>query len=550
MKLFFYGEKMHQIVNIKTENRFALACLEIIRKIESCEITHSNIEFGKIQIAKKYLLPKIPKNAEIINYADREDPSFSLVNRMLKIKPVRTLSGVANISVMWLDKDHRSPHNPDRFYSCPAACVYCAQGSLKNGVMLPAPKSYTGCEPTTMRAIRNDYDPWKQVKNRLKQLHIIGHATGKCELIIMGGTFTSMPPEYQDNFVKRCFDAFNAEESSALEEAQIKNETARNRCIGLTIETRADFCRQQHVSQMLRLGCTRVEIGVQSTSDKILAAIKRGHDAKENTKAIKLLKDSGLKFTAHWMPGLTGLTGGIDEDLEIELFKQLFTDSNYKPDELKIYPVLVLPGTELYEMWQRGEYKPLTREQMLRLLIEMKKTVPKYVRIKRIMRDISEHESAAGASTTNLRQLAKIEMEKTGISCKCIRCREIGLSSKQPKSADLAVYEYEASGGREFFISYEDAEQGILLGFLRLRISNNQAFVRELHVYGEMTPIGEASKQVQHRGMGKNLLTKAEEIAASFGVSKILVTSGVGVRSYYRKLGYVFENPYMVKNLV
>ncbi len=518
------------------------ACNEIIERISSGDITQDNLEFEKIQIAKKYLLLKIPKNAEIFNYVEKDSASFSLVNSMLKIKPVRTLSGVANISVMWLDKEHKSPHNPERHYSCPAACVYCAQG--KN-----APKSYTGCEPTTMRAIRNDYDPWKQVTNRLKQLHIIGHATDKCELIIMGGTFTATTNEYQDGFVKRCFDAFNGFDSTDLESAQLVNEAAQNRCIGLTIETRADFCKTNHVNQMLRLGCTRVEIGVQSTSDDILSAIKRGHDAEENIRAIKLLKDSGLKFTAHWMPGLTGLLGKVDENMEIEMFRQLFSDSNYKPDELKIYPVLVLPGTELHELWEAGRFHPLSKEQMLRLLIEMKQIVPKYVRIKRVMRDISEHESVAGASTTNLRQLTKMEMDRLGLRCQCIRCREVGLQNKQPQSPELVIDEYEASGGREFFMSYEDTKQNALMGFLRLRIINGKAFVRELHVYGEMTPIGTTSKQAQHLGLGRKLLAKSEEITASFGISKISVTSGIGVRPYYRKLDYRLENLYMVKEL-
>jgi elongator complex protein 3 len=547
--MFFYLllpliKAMHQLVGAKESysQNFQLACAEIIRCIEARAISTGNIESEKIRIAMEYGLPRIPKNAEIFNYAEKNSPNFRLVNGVLKIKPVRTLSGVANISVMWLDKNRRDIHDPSKFYSCPATCIYCAQG--KN-----APKSYTGCEPTTMRAIRNDYDPWKQVTNRIRQLHIIGHSTDKCELIVMGGTFTATTVEYQEEFVKRCFDAFNGSGSEDLTSAQLLNETAPNRCVGITIETRADFCREEHVRQMLRLGCTRVEIGIQSTSDDILRRIRRGHDTKENVHAIKLLKDSGLKFTAHWMPGLTGLLGEINENMEIELFMQLFENPDYRPDELKIYPALVLPDTELYETWKRGEYHPLGKEQMLRLLIKMKQVVPSYVRIKRVMRDISEHETAAGASTTNLRQLAKTDMEKQGINCHCIRCREVGVNYKRAESVDLIINEYEASGGKEFFISYEDTNSNALLGFIRLRISNGSAFVRELHVYGEVTPISETSKQAQHRGLGKKLLAKAEEIASSFGTGKIKVTSGVGVRDYYRKLGYALEKPYMAKRI-
>lgn len=525
------------------------ACSEIIQKLASGEIMQKNLEYQKCIIAEKYGVGKIPKNAEIFAFVSKDHPSHELLKRALKIKPVRTLSGVANIAIMWLDFAHKSPHDSEKFYSCPAACIYCAQGSKNDKGIVQAPKSYTGCEPTTMRAIRNDFDPWKQVTNRLKQLHIIGHSTDKCELIIMGGTFTAMPYEYQEHFVKRALDAFNGFDFESLESAQAANESACNRCIGLTIETRADFCYQKHVAEMLALGCTRVEIGIQSTSDKLLQAIKRGHGAAENIRAIKLLKDSGLKFTAHWMPGLTGLLGEIDEKEEIRLFRELFDNPDYRPDELKIYPMLVLPGTELHEMWTRGEYKPLEREQMLRLLIEMKQIVPRYVRIKRVMRDISEHEAAAGASTTNLRQLAKIEMEKTGAECNCIRCREVGFTKSRGKPI-MFVDEYEASSGKELFISYENGGRDALFGFLRLRIGeNNDAIVRELHVYGEMTPIGETSRMAQHKGLGKNLLTKAEEIARENGIGKISVMSGIGVRPYYRKLGYEFIPPYMAKNL-
>ncbi len=305
---------------------------------------------------------------------------------------------------------------------------------------------------------------------------------------------------------------------------------------------------------MLKLGCTRVEIGIQSTSDKVLKAIQRGHDSDENIRAIALLRDSGLKFTAHWMPGLTGLFGEIDINEEIRLFSELFDNPDYRPDEIKVYPVLVLPNTGLHELWKNGQYTSLTKIQMLDLLIEMKKIVPSYVRIKRVMRDISEHESQAGASTTNLRQLAKLKMQELGIHCNCIRCREIGLQNKKPHSVDLLVNEYEASEGKEFFISYEDVKQNMLLGFVRLRIINGDAapsaFVRELHVYGEMTPIGKASRQAQHMGLGRNLLAKAEEIAQSFGITRLSVTSGVGVREYYRKLGYVLEGSYMIKELI
>jgi elongator complex protein 3 len=519
---------------ISDEPGFRAACLEIIEKIGNGVIDEHNLEKEKTEIAKKHGVGKILKNAEIFHFASREDGNYQKLKRMLRIKPVRTISGVANISVMWLGENGAG----GKRYSCPGSCIYCVQGEN-------SPKSYTGCEPTTMRAIRNDYDAEKQVANRLKQLQLIGHSTDKCELIIMGGTFPSMPAVYQESFVKRCFDAFNGCASTTLQEAQVANESAGNRCVGLTIETRADFCNENHVKEMLRLGCTRVELGVQSTDDKILEAINRGHSTEANIAAIRLLKDSGLKVAVHWMPGLTGLFGPVDEEEELRLFKELFDNPDYRPDELKIYPVVVLPGTRLHEMWKNGSFHPLTGEQMLGLLIKMKQVVPSYVRIKRVMRDISEHETSAGAATTNLRQLAQAEMKERGLRCKCIRCREIGFS-KGGNDAGFVIKEYEASNGREFFISYESGDA--LLGFLRLRLCGS-AHVRELHVYGEATPIGSSSMMAQHRGIGKELLAKAESITKMHGFGELFVTSGVGVREYYRRLGYTPSGSYVVKRL-
>jgi len=528
------------------------AITEFLDMIRRGEVDTKNLELQKVLLARRHRTIKILKNAEIFALADKNDRDYAKIRSTLKTKPVRTGSGVANISVMWLDKSRKSPHEPEKFYSCPASCIYCAQGSVKeDGTIIQAPKSYTGCEPTTMRAIRNDFDPFRQVANRINQFRIIGHDTDKCELIIMGGTFTATTPDYQEEFVKRCLDAMNGTESESMESAQTANEAAENRCIGLTIETRADFCSDHHVNHMLEMGCTRVEIGVQSTKDDVLRKINRGHDTGANIEAIACVKRAGLKFTSHFMPGLTGLFGEIDEKQEMEDFRALFDNPAYRPDELKIYPTLVLPGTHLYELWTQGKYTPLTSKQMLSMLIEMQKIVPPYVRIKRVMRDISEHEASAGASTTNLRQLADDVMRKRGERCRCIRCREVGFSKAEPDIIELIVEEYEASGGKEVFLSFEDVKNDILLGFLRLRLDKgtDTARIREVHVYGKMTPIGEKSKQMQHRGLGKKLIEKAEGLAKEKGYEKITVTSGVGVRGYYRKLGYVFDKPYMVRQL-
>ncbi|MBI2075906.1 MAG: tRNA uridine(34) 5-carboxymethylaminomethyl modification radical SAM/GNAT enzyme Elp3 [Candidatus Aenigmarchaeota archaeon] len=514
----------------------SLACKELAAKILSREISSPQVlEIEKIRIAKKYSLGTVIKNADILLRAESGEP---YLKKFLKTKPVRTLSGVANIAVMWLGTDG---------FSCPFKCIFCPQGNTR-GVKVFTPKSYTGCEPTTLRAIRNNYDPYLQVTNRLKQLGIIGHATDKCELIIMGGTFLSWHKQNQGDFIKRCFDAFNSVESSSLVEAQKINETAKNRCIGLTVETRSDYCSPKDIEWMLCLGTTRVEIGVQTTDDELLSMVKRSNNAQSNVEAIKRLKEAGIKVTAHWMPGLTGLEK-LDMKKEIRDFRKLFDNPDYRPDELKIYPALVIPGTELHELWKKGDYQPLSTSQFIDLLIELKRLVPKYVRVKRVMRDISEHESAAGASTTNIRQLVHEKMAKAGAGCRCIRCREVGQNRSKPEKIELQRFDYEASGGKEIFLSFEDSENDILVAFLRLRIdADSTAKVRELHVYGEMMPIGGIGAW-QHKGFGKKLLEEAEAIAKEFGKNRVQVTSGVGAREYYRKLGYGLEGFYMVKEL-
>ncbi len=525
---------------ILADEKGLAACKEIVEKILAGKITNQAVlEKEKTKVSGIYSLEKLLKNADIISYCEMTGNSLPRITKLLMTKPVRTLSGVANIAVMWLGEDN---------FSCPFSCIYCpaAVQTDSSGTKMFVPKSYIGVEPTSLRAMRNRYDPYMQVGNRLKQLQLIGHPTDKCELIIMGGTYLAWGRSNYEHFAQRCYDAFNGCSSGSLEEAKRLNETAANRVIGLTVETRADYCREYHIREMLQLGATRVELGVQTTDDNLLKLARRGHGAEENRKAFRLLREAGLKITAHWMPGLTGLRGKIDMEKEVETFRELFNSPDYRPDELKIYPTLVIAGTGLYDLWRSGEYEALTFEQTLKLLAEMKKHVPKYVRIKRIMRDISEHEAQAGARTTNLRQLLQERMKKESLRCNCIRCREVG--SKVPENIELAVSDYEASGGREFFISFEDAN--LLVAFLRLRIdSSGIAKVRELHVYGPQIPIGKSEAGFQHLGYGRKLMEKAEAIAKEFSKSTIAVTSGVGAREYYKKLGYKLEGFYMAKDL-
>ncbi|MGC8885271.1 MAG: tRNA uridine(34) 5-carboxymethylaminomethyl modification radical SAM/GNAT enzyme Elp3 [Candidatus Nanoarchaeia archaeon] len=514
-----------------------------ILKIASESMYNSeDIEKLKLQFASKYKC-KIPLNSELLNSLDSEERAR--LRTILKTKPTRSLSGIVTIALMTAPMP------------CPGKCIYCP--SFPN-----VPKSYTGAEPSTMRAALCDWDPSKIIKARLKQLQAIGHSTEKCEVIIQGGTWGALPKEYKQNYIKKMFDAFNGFESNSLEEAQSANETAMNKVVGLTFETRPDFCSEEEIKEMLNFGATRVELGLQSVYDDVLEFVKRGHDVKTVKEAIKRLKNFGLKVDLHVMLGLPKSS----KERDVEMFRILFEDSDLRPDGLKIYPTAVIENTELYELWKTKKYKEIDDSYIIDVLTEAKsKYIPIYCRIKRIMRDIPTTKILAGYKFTNLRDIIRERLKKEGKKCRCIRCREIGqrfkFEGKLPQKPELKVFEYVASGGKEYFISFEDAEQDILLGFLRLRLCD-KAFVRELHVYGEAVPINQeqinreqiaANKSnltkvaIQHKGLGKKLLQTAEELAKRKGYNKLYVISGVGVRQYYAKQGYKFEKPYMVKDL-
>jgi elongator complex protein 3 len=386
----------------------------------------------------------------------------------------------------------------------------------------------------------------------------MGHPTDKIEMIIMGGTFLSYSHEYQHRFIKGCYDALNGVISGSLKEAQKTNESAQHRCVGLCIETRPDWCREEDICRMIEFGATRVELGVQTLDDKIYETGRRGHGVKEVGEATRMLKEAGIKVHYHWMPGLPGSTPEHD----LELSKVMFENESFKPDGLKLYPTMVVEGTVLYEWYRSGMYQPYDKDTMINLLADIKELVPKYVRISRVLRDIPAKYIMAGLKDS-LREPLKLVMGKKGISCKCIRCREyghkvnLGLSVGEPK---LNRMDYEASGGHEIFLSFED-EFMTLFGLLRLRIQKNlskspgvggdAALVRELHVYGPEVMLGNKDiEAVQHKGMGKSLLAEAERIATDeFGINKMAILSGVGAREYYRTEGYKLENGYMVKEL-
>ncbi|MCQ2069526.1 MAG: tRNA uridine(34) 5-carboxymethylaminomethyl modification radical SAM/GNAT enzyme Elp3 [archaeon] len=503
----------------------------LIGAILSGEVTdRDGVQRLKMQLCSKYGPDKVPPNSEILALVSEEERKKVLP--LLVKKPMRTASGVAVVAVM------TSP------YPCPhGKCAYCP-----GGVSNDSPQSYTGKEPAARRAAMNRFDPYDQVESRLRQLEEIGHDTDKIDLIIMGGTFTSRDPQYQEWFVKRCLEAMNGHPSPNLRMAQEENSHSERRCIGLTVETRPDyFCKDVQIERMMALGATRVELGVQILDDDVLDKVNRGHGVAETIKATKACREHGLKVCYHLMPGLPGSS----PEKDLECFRRCFDDPDFRPDMLKFYPTLVVGDTDLTRMWKDGEYEPYSTETAVDLLSEMKAIVPDYVRIQRIQRDIPVPEIICGILKSNLRQLVQKNMESKGSACRCIRCREVGHTGAVLENIDdvrMEVMEYEAASGKEYFVSYTYHDS--LVGYVRLRIdSNDIASIRELKVFGNETAIGAAAESWQHRGFGRKLLEKAESIAREASKKKIRVTSGIGVREYYASNGYRLEAPYMVKDL-
>lgn len=501
---------------------------------------------AKLEICRKYHSARLPANSELLVHVL---PHEVHLKELLRRKATRRLSGVIVVAVM--TEPRQCPHSD-------APCAYCP-----GGPQFGSPQSYTGKEPAAMRGSQSGYDPFQQVQRRIDQFRAIGHETDKVELIIMGGTFPSAPHSYQEWFVKRCLDALNGIQSKDLEGAKELASNAPIHNVGITVETRPDWSKQLQIDQMLKMGVTRVELGVQTIYDDIYRLVKRGHTVKDVTDATRACRDSGLKVCYHMMPGLPG----SDYDRDLAAFEQIFNDEHFRPDMLKIYPCLVLRDTKTYEWWRERRYSPMTTEDAVRLIVDVKKRVPRWVRIMRIQRDIPANLIEAGVKRSDLRELVRREMERQGLRCRCIRCREIGRRSirgqNQTKPENFVVQrtEYEGSEGKEFFVSIDDHASDSLIGFLRLRIpshfasrpeirSANTAVVRELHIYGGMVPVGDDPRRgYQHLGYGERLLTEAEEISRVTGKTKILVTSGLGTRQYYSRLGYSPDGPYMAKTL-
>lgn len=411
-----------------------------------------------------------------------------------------------------------------------------------------------------MRGRECEYDAKRQVAVRIRGLAEMGHPVDKVELIIMGGTFLATPADYQYRFIKECYDALNGADSASLEEAKQRNETAASRCVGLCIETRPDYCGQAEINRMLEFGTTRVEIGVQTLDEEVFRLVRRGHGVQEVVAATKLLKMHGFKVHYHWMPGLPGSTPARD----LEMSRRLFEDPRFRPDGLKIYPTMVVKGTELERWYADGRYRPYDDATVIDLVADVKAFVPPYVRISRVLRDIPVKFITAGIKDS-LRGPVKRRMQEKGTECHCIRCREFGHRARDGMGGGEPVLkrlDYEASGGREVFLSFED-ERGTLYGLLRLRVQPEAvpalggtgkgatAIIRELHVYGPEVPLRQQDDaSAQHKGLGKALLHKAERIAGDeFKTAEMLVLSGVGAREYYRGEGYSTRSEYMVKGL-
>ena len=578
---------------------------EIIEKLKQKHISKQVLSKLKVKLCAKHKLKQIPTDIQILLNTPEKD--INKIRKNLITKPTRSISGVAVIAIM--TKPYKCPHGK---------CDMCPGGP--DSEFGNVPQSYTGKEPATMRAIRNKYDPYLQVFNRLEQYIVMGHMPDKAELIIMGGTFPSLPKIYQKNFIKLALKAMNDfsklffknndldikifksffalpadvsdpdraklirkkllelknKSKSKLEKEQKRNEKSKIRCVGLTIETRPDYGGTEQGNFMLSLGATRIELGIESVYNETLKKINRGHDLNTSIKSIRKLKDLGFKLNFHYMPGLP------DTSLKKDLagMKSLFTNPDFKPDMLKIYPCMVTKGTNLYKKWKSLDFTPLTTMQAAHLIAEFKRFIPPYCRVMRVQRDIPSYQIEAGVDRTNLRQYVHQICRDKKIKCKCIRCREIGRAKKtvilnkpgnkkttgKIKNAgkiigkiSINIINYKASCGTEFFISAEDRQNNAIIGFSRLRfpseslrkeITKDSALIRELHVYGSALAVGSKSKkESQHRGWGQKLLKTAEAIARKNKKKKIIIISGIGTREYYRKLGYKKQGPYMIKYL-
>ncbi len=486
-----------------------------------------------------------------------EDPNFLARIRM---KPVRTLSGVTTVTVL------------TKAYPCPGRCIFCPSEVYM-------PKSYLADEPGAARAFQNRFDPYDQVSSRIKEYDAVGHPNDKIELLILGGTWSSYRRDYQEWFIRRCFHAMNEDslpenekpqdiaepdakssidtiDLTELKKVHFTNETANHRNVGLVIETRPDEITAEELIWLRRLGVTKVQMGAQSLDDRVLMLNQRGHTSADTLRATTLLRAAGFKIVLHWMPNLLGATPQSDR----KDFARLWSEG-YAPDEIKIYPTQLLETAELYHYWQRGDYVPYTTQQLVDLIADIKPSIPEYCRVNRIIRDIPSIHVVDGNKRTSLRQDVQIEMKKRGTSCRCIRCREVKGQAVDPETLEFRDLVYSPSNAEEHFLSFNTPEDRVA-GYLRLSFPaptapnlnipelENAALIREVHVYGQSLPVGiERSGAAQHIGLGTRLLEKAAGLAAAKGKSRMAVIAAIGTRKYYEKRGFTRQELYMVREL-
>ena len=477
----------------------------------------------------------------------------SVVKARIRMKPMRTASGVTPVTVLTAPA------------GCPAACIFCPDDDRM-------PKSYIHDEPGCQRAERDGFDPFRQTLGRIASFRSIGHAADKIELLILGGTWSAYSRDYREWYVQRCFDAMNGwaqpdwRVSASLAEALARNETAVSRNVGLVVETRPDWVTPTEIVHLRRLGVTKVQIGVQSLDDDILALNRRGHDADAVRAALALLRTAGFKLHLHWMPNLYGATPATDR----ADFLRFFADPAIRPDELKIYPCSLIEGTELHRLYQAGRYRPYTERELVALLADVKPRIPPYTRVNRLFRDIPAHHIRAGVKTSNLREVVQAELARRGDHCGCIRCREV---SRRPVAEDeltLREYRYDTALTEEIFLAFETpggAAPARLAGFLRLSHIRDagrgshaflpeiqgSAMIREVHVYGPAQRLGQTGQAddgaAQHRGLGTRLLQRAAELSRAAGYDRQSVIAAAGTRPYYAQRGFAPGALYMQRAL-
>ena len=511
--------------------------------IEKNPQTREELESFKRAVAKSDKIA-YPRNVDLLNalkkYSARGNKNLKA---LLRVRPIRSLSGIVNVSVL------------TKPYPCPGTCLYCPQ---EPGF----PKSYLSGEPAAQRAWKLKFDPFQQVARRLETLAEEGHSVDKVELRVIGGTWSYYPAAYQKKFVTACFFACNnyaaptKRKIKDLETEQKINETAKCRIIGLSVETRPDFIDAKEIIKLRKLGVTKVELGIQSIYDDVLEKNRRGHKVSETIRATKLLKDAGFKVSYQVMLNLYGSS----TDKDVKMMEEIFSNPDFQPDLLKIYPCAILPEAPLYHIYKEGKFKPYSDKRLVEVIKTIKKKIPPYVRIERIIRDIPSPRITTGTKTiSNLRQIIEADMKREGWQCQCIRCREVKESYIKNEKVFLITREYPASDGKEIFLSFENINKTKIFSLLRLRLTSGAkpvfpvldgaALIREIHTYGLQVPVAEKGAAAQHKGLGKQLIKEAEKIAEESGYKKIVAISGIGARDYWRKSGYKLSDSYMVKLL-